>query len=50
MNEKLYTKERIEDIYLERNLDEANEAIRELLENNCNLQEEVIKLKREQEI
>ena len=40
MNDKLYTKERIEDIHL----DEANEAIRELLEKNSNLQE-VRKLK-----
>ena len=48
MNEKLYTEERIEDIYLESNLDEANEEIRELLEKNGTLQEEVRKLKREQ--
>ena len=37
MNDKLYTKERIKDIYLERNLDEANEEIRELLEKNGTL-------------
>ena len=50
MNEKLHTEEIIEDIYPERNSDEANEAIRDLLENNCNLKEEVRKMKREQEI
>lgn len=50
MNEKLYTKQRIEDIYLESNSDEANEAIKELLEKNGTLQEEIRKLKREQEI
>ena len=37
LNDKLYIEERIEDIYLERNLDEANKEIRELLETNCNL-------------
>ena len=47
---KLYTDERIEDIYSKRNLDEDNEEIRELLEKNCNLQEEFRNLKREQEI
>ena len=50
MNKKLYIEEKIEGIHLESNLDEANEVIRELLENNGNLQEEVRKLKREQEI
>ena len=50
MNDQLYIEERIEDIYLESNLDEANEAIKELLENNSTLQEEVGKLRREQEI
>ena len=50
MNDELYVEERIEDICLERNLDEANEAITELLERNSTLQEEVRKLRREQEI
>ena len=50
MNENIYTEERIEDIYIERKSDEADEEIKDLLENNSNLQEEVIKLKREQEI
>ena len=50
MNDELYTEERIEDIHSESNLDEANEAIKELLEKNGKLQEEVRKLKREQEI
>ena len=39
INVKLYNEERIEDIHLESNLDEANEAIRELLEKNHTLQE-----------
>ena len=50
MNEKIYTKERMEDVYLERNLDEVNEEIKDLLENNYNIQEEVRKMKGEQEI
>ena len=50
ISENLYTKERIEDIYSKINLDEANVAIRKLVEKNFNLQEEVRKLKREQEI
>ncbi|MDF3675414.1 hypothetical protein, partial [Enterobacter hormaechei] len=50
MNDKLYNREIIKDIYLERNSDEANEAIKELLAKNGSLQEEVRKLKREQEI
>ena len=47
MNEKLYIEERIEDIHSESNSDEANEAIKELLEKNGTLQKEVSKLKRE---
>ena len=31
MNDQLYVEERIEDIYSESNLDEANEAIKEIL-------------------
>ena len=50
MNDQLYVEERIEDIYPKENSNEANEAIKELLENNGVLQEEVRKLKREQEI
>ena len=50
MNKNIYIEERIEDIYPKRNSNEANEAIKELLENNSNLQEEVRNLKREQEI
>lgn len=50
MNDSLYTEERIEDICLERNLDEANAEIKDLLEKNSNLQEEVRKMKREKEI
>ena len=46
MNDQLYVEERIEDIYSESNSDEANEAIKELLEKNGTLQE-VRKLKRE---
>ena len=41
MNDHLYTKERIKDIHSASSLDEANEAIKELLENNGSLQEEV---------
>ena len=37
MNDHLYTKERIEDLHLVSSLDEANEAIKELLEKNCSL-------------
>ena len=50
MNDLLYVEERIEDICPEGNSNEANEAIKELLEKNGILQEEVRKLKREQEI
>lgn len=49
INDNIYNEKIIEDIYPKRNLDEANEVIKDLLENNCNLQE-VRKLKREQEI
>ena len=50
MNDQLYIEERIEEIYLEGNLDEDNEVIKELLEKNRTFQEEVRKLRREQEI
>ena len=49
MNDHLYTEERIEELHSESIPDEANEEIKELLENNGILQE-VRKLKREQEI
>ena len=45
MNDKLYTKEIIEDIHSKSNIDEANKEIKELLEKNGNLQEEVRKMK-----
>ena len=47
MNDKIYTKERIKDIHLESNSDEANEVIRELLEKNGKLKEEFRNLKRQ---
>ena len=50
MNDHLYIEERIEDLHSTNNLDEANESIKELLEKNGSLQEEVRKLRREQEI
>ena len=50
MNDQLYVEEIIEDIYPKGNSNEANEAIKELLEKNGVLKEEVIKLKRQQEI
>ena len=50
MNDHLYIEEIIEDLISTRSSDEANEVIKELLEKNCSLQEEVRKLRREQEI
>ena len=50
MNDQLYIEERIEDIHSTSNLDEANEAIKELLEKYGILHEEARKLKREKEI
>ena len=50
MNELKYVEEKIEDFFPSSNSDEANNAIKELLENNGSLQEEVRKLRREQEI
>ena len=50
MNDHLYNEERIEDLHSASSLDEANEAIKELLEKNGSLQEEVSKLRTEQEI
>ena len=45
-----YVEERIEDFFPSSSSDEANDAIKELLEKNRSLQEVVRKLKREQEI
>ena len=50
MNDHLYTEEKIEDLHSTRSPDEANESIKELLENNGSLQEEVRNLRREKEI
>ena len=50
MNDHLYIEVQIEDLNPASNSNEANEAIKELLEKNGSLQEEVIKLQREQEI
>ena len=50
MNDHLYIDERIEDFHSTSNSDEANEAIKELLEKNGSLQEDVRKMIREQEI
>ena len=50
MNDLKYVEERIEDFFPSNSLDEANNAIKELIEKNGSLQEEVRKLKREQEI
>ena len=46
MNDHLYIEERIEDIHSTSGLDEANKEIKELLEKNGSLQEEVRKLRR----
>ena len=50
MNDHLYIEERIEDLHPSSSLDEANEEIKDLLQKNGSLQEEVRKLRREQEI
>ena len=50
MNDHQYVEEKIEELFPSSSLDEANKAIKELLEKNGSLQEEVRKLKREQEI
>ena len=49
MNDLRYVEERIEDFFPSSSSDEANNAIKELLEKSGSLQE-VRKLKREQEI
>ena len=50
MNDHQYVEEKIEYLLPSSSSDEANKAIKELLEKNGSLQEEVRKLKREQEI
>ena len=50
MNDNIYIEERIDDICQVRNSDEADATIKDLLEKNLTLHEEVRKLKREQEI
>ena len=50
MNDLKYVEEKIEDFFPSTSSDEANNAIKELLEKNVSLQEELRKLKREQEI
>ena len=50
MNDHLYIEERIEDFHPSSISDEANDAIKELLEKNGSQQQEVRKLRREQEI
>ena len=50
MNDHLDIEERIEDVHSASNPNEANEAIKELLEKNGSLQEEVRKLRREKEM
>ena len=50
MNDHRYIEEKIEYFFPSGSPDEANDAIKELLEKNGSLQEEVRKLKREQEI
>ena len=48
MNDHLYIEERIEYFHPSSSLDEANDAIKELLEKNGSLQEEVRTLRRNQ--
>ena len=50
MNDHKYIGERIEDLFPSGSSKEADDAIKELLEKNGSLQEEVRILKREQEI
>ena len=50
MNDLKYVEEKIEDFFPSSNSDEANNAIKELLEKNGSRQEEARKLEREQEI
>ena len=48
MNDHQYIEEKIEDCFPSSNSDEANNTIKELIEKNGSLQEEIRKLKREQ--
>ena len=50
MNDHLYIEERIEDFHPSSSSDEENDAIKELLEKNGRLQEELRKMRREKEI
>ena len=50
MNDHRYIEERIEEFFPSSYPDEENDAIKELLEKSGSLQEELRKLKREQEI
>ena len=50
MNDHLYIEEKIEDFHPSSRSDETNDTINELLEKNGSLQDEVRKLRREQEI
>lgn len=50
MNDHQYVEEKIDDLLPSSSSDEADKAIKELLEKNGSLQEEIRKLKREQEI
>ena len=50
MNDHQYVEEKIDGLLPSSNSDEADQAIKELLEKNGSLQEEIRKLKREQEI
>ena len=50
INDHQYIEESIEEFYPSSSIDEENDAIKELLEKNGSLQEEVRKLKREQDI
>ena len=50
MNDHQYIEEKIDNLLPSSNSDEADQAIKELLEKNGSLQEEIRKLKREQEI
>ena len=47
MNDHQYIEEKIEDLFPSSNSDEEKNAIKEHLENNGSLQEEIRKLKRE---
>ena len=50
INDHFYVEKKIEDLLPSSNIEEADKAIKELLEKNGSLQEEVRKLKREQEV